>query len=215
MKVQGNGNFDRVASMYDTLSYLIFGNAIRRAQHAFLDQISGSDTVLILGGGTGSFLPALRKRIGDGRIVFVDTSAEMLSRAVKRIPADPQVTFLHGKLEDLDPGYKANVVITHFFLDLFGDHQLDEVVRKIRTHTLSNSKWIVSDFVNEKSLWQRILLKLMYLFFRISTKLRNHTLPDWSSTLLRNGYSEVCRQEFYHGFIRACVFGKVTKPDEN
>jgi ubiquinone/menaquinone biosynthesis C-methylase UbiE len=215
MKSQGNGNFDRVAPIYDRLSYLVFGNSIRKAQHAFLELVSSCDNVLVLGGGTGSFLPALRKRIVEGQIVFVDTSAQMISRAVKRIPADPHVTFLHGRLEDLAPDFKADVVITHFFLDLFGDQELPEIVRKIRTHTQYNSKWFVSDFVNGKSLWQRILLKSMYLFFRICTKLGNHTLPDWSSAVLGNGYFELDRREFYHGFIRACVFRKVMKPGES
>lgn len=215
MKVQGNGNFDRVAPIYDTLAYIVFGSSIRKAQHAFLDSISSGDTVLVLGGGTGKFLPALRNRIVEGHIVFIDTSAEMISRARERVADDGHVTFLHGRLEDLAAEFKADVIITHFFLDLFGEHEIGEVIQKITKHTLPHSKWIVSDFFEGQWLWQRILLKSMYLFFRISTKLPNRILPDWHSQLIKNGYSEVERQEFYKRFIRASVFEKDSKRFES
>jgi tRNA (cmo5U34)-methyltransferase len=208
MKNKDTGNFDRVAPIYDTLSFLIFGNAIRKAQHAFVDSIYGNSVVLVLGGGTGAFLPALRSRITTGQILFVDSSAGMIAQASRRVSADTHLTFLVGTLEDVPAGFVADVVITHFFFDLFDDRQLDQVVRKIDVHTKPGSAWIACDFVKTKSMWQRILLKSMYLFFRISARLKNRSLPNWQQTLRENGYAELDRQEFYHRFIQACIFRK-------
>jgi tRNA (cmo5U34)-methyltransferase len=205
MKSSGD-DFDSIAHIYDTLSNLVFLGAVREAQHAFLNNVSENDRVLVLGGGTGRFLPALKARIGSGQVLFVDSSSRMISLASKQVLADEQLIFLKGTLDDVPPTFAPNVVITHFFLDLFDDRQLDEVIKKIKSHTGVNSKWIACDFVNTGPIWQRILLKTMYIFFKIFAKLRNQALPDWYGALIRNGYLELGRQEFYRRFIRACVF---------
>ena len=77
---------------------------------ALLDDISGRD-VVDLGCGTGRLEEILLPRLGDGRVVGVDFSAEMIARAKLRCP-DPRATFLCCDVLDTGlPRGSADVVL--------------------------------------------------------------------------------------------------------
>src|SRR5688572_27433406 len=113
-------NFDSVASFYDRLSRLIFGNSILHAQTLYLPDIPTGANVLILGGGTGWLLCELLAKKPGCKIWYIEASEKMISLS-KEATRDTshRVTFIHGTEDRIPSGITFHVVITHFYLDLF------------------------------------------------------------------------------------------------
>lgn len=200
--------FDRVANVYDLLAGLVFGNHIRNAQTAFLDELPLHARVLVLGGGTGSFLPELILRNRPDVIWFIDSSPKMISLACKRIQAFANVHFITGTEMDIPASTRATVVLTHFYLDLFRAHDLDIAIHQILKNASPDVIWIAADFVRPRLFYQRILLRAMYRFFRMTAGLKTETLPDWESHLKSFGFSPRTSKSFYNGFIKSAWFEK-------
>ena len=96
-------SFDRVALYYDWLARAVLGKGWRQSQTAFLPMLSRSSTILVVGGGTGWWLPILRAANPTATILFVDASEAMLVRARAQI-SDPLTTFFRGTHEEIPPG---------------------------------------------------------------------------------------------------------------
>ncbi|MGB4971920.1 MAG: class I SAM-dependent methyltransferase, partial [Cyclobacteriaceae bacterium] len=118
--------FDRVASFYDRLTGFVFWGSLIKAQECNLEAISDNSDVLVLGGGTGNFLNKLLSRNNGCRIWYVEASQKMIERAKKNLNFTDRIIFIHGTHENL-PEQKFDVVITHFFVDLFTEQELRAV----------------------------------------------------------------------------------------
>lgn len=196
--------FDRLAAIYDFLAWLVFGGAIDKSQAAYLSHLPTDATVLVLGGGTGRFLPALLRINPGARIVFIDASSGMISRAARRVRGTGQVRFIHGTEADIPPGVYDSV-ITPFYLDLFSDLQLADTLVHIGKHLKPGALWIVAEFRTARA-WHRVMARLMYFFFRYTTGLATRALPDWAGSLVRAGWQRVAVQKFYGEFIEASLW---------
>ena len=196
--------FDRLAAIYDFLARLVFGGAIDKAQQVHLAHLPPGATALVLGGGTGRFLPALLRINPDARVVFIDASSGMISRAARRVKGTGQVRFIHGTEEDIPAG-DYDAVITPFYLDLFSDPELADVLARIGTHLKPGALWIVAEFGTERG-WHRLMIRVMYLFFRYATGLTTRALPDWAGALGQAGWHRVAVRKFYGAFIEASLW---------
>lgn len=197
--------FDRVAFFYDGLARLVFGRSIVLAQTHFLSAIPDRSNVLMLGGGTGWILTSLLKKKSNCCIWYIEASKKMLDYACKRISDEASVHFIHGTEENIPSDVKFNVVITHFYLDLFGRQSLEKVAQKITGMLDQHGQWIASDFVNNGKWWQRLFLWMMYRFFRIVCDIEAAALPPWESVL--NNYLQTCNaKHFYYEFIKSSVY---------
>lgn len=196
--------FDRLAAIYDFLAWLVFGGAIDKSQHVHLSRLVPDANVLVLGGGTGRFLPALLKINQGARIVFIDTSLGMISRAARRVQGTDRVQFIHGTEADIPPG-DYDAVITPFYLDLFSDLQLADTLLLIGKHLKPGALWMVAEFGSERG-WHRLMIRLMYLFFRYATGLATRALPDWAGALVHTGWQRVAVQKYYGEFIEASLW---------
>src|SRR3954467_9940136 len=99
-----SANFNFIARYYNFLSGLIFGKSIHKAQLFYINQIPDDAIVLIVGGGSGKFLYdfLLRKRVN--KILYVESSAEMLRLSeakIKDISHRHIVEFRSGTHEDI------------------------------------------------------------------------------------------------------------------
>ena len=208
MSAVGN-RFDRIAHVYDTIARLVFGNSIKRSHLAFLEDLPNSSNILVLGGGSGAFIPSI-PNIDEREIWYLDPSPVMLSLATRQLKGKAsKVRFVNGTEMDIPVGLKVSAVITHYYLDMFSEEILGKVIRKIDAHCEPDVKWIVSDFVKPSNFRQRFTLWLMYRFFRILTKIEAKNLPDWEKLMAKNGYRPVASR-FYHGqFIKAVLFDKI------
>ena len=212
--------FDRLAPIYDPLARMIYGKSIVRAQTSFLDTIPPFSKILILGGGTGWFLTELLRGHPTCEVWYIESSASMLSMAMKKNRDLSQVHFILGNEEDIpawsrrcrdsadrrtcDSGF--DIVITHFFLDLFSPMTLQGLVQKISVASRPSAHWMVADFVDHGKWWQICLLKIMYSFFRRTCRIEARTLPPWGGILVQSGLKMVQRRPYYAGFIESAVY---------
>lgn len=102
---------------------------------------------------------------------------------------------------------KFDVVITYFFLDLFGASSLRHMVTLLKETLTKGGIWIVSDFVDDK-FWQRILLFLMYRFFKVVGAMESLRLANWRRALKEQHLECVKCALFYSGFIWSCIYQK-------
>ncbi|HCW08697.1 MAG TPA: hypothetical protein DGG95_15165 [Cytophagales bacterium] len=198
-------DFDKIAAVYDWLARFVFGKNIIHAQKFFLNKISDGATVLILGGGTGEILAEIVKNKNGIQVCYVELSPEMISIAKKKFDSNHQIQFIEGTENNIPSDKKFDVVITNFYLDLFSNQSLKFVLEKIKKSTTTQALWLVTDFVNDR-LWHRAMLKMMYLFFRITCNIEATNLPNWRNEMIKLGGIEIDSKFFYGKFIKSSVF---------
>lgn len=208
-------DFDRIASVYDTLASLVFGKNLTRSQHHFLHVIPENATVLILGGGSGELLQTLLRQKPHCQVVYVDASEKMIGLARLRVQNSPKVTFLRGTEEVQMPLPAFTVIITNFYLDLFTQQSLRRITPRLRSLLVPEGLWLVTDFVDPIRRWQKVLLKTMYLFFRIVSNIEASHISDWEKMITSTGLSCQAKEIFYKGMIQSVVFRDATFPTHN
>ena len=200
--------FDKVAPFYDSLARLVFCDSVRLCQLEYLNKISPGAKVLILGGGTGWLLAELMKVNPSCTVWYLESSIEMLDRAKARCGSlsDQRIFFIHGTEKNLQRyEIRFDAVITNFYFDLFTSSSLIAVLGQIRKCLYPGSKLLVSEFIDRKW-WQRLLLFLMYRFFRWVCDIEARHLPDWQDQLEQGGFAQRNSATFYLGFIKSSLY---------
>jgi ubiquinone/menaquinone biosynthesis C-methylase UbiE len=219
MKDRAVNDFNRIASVYDALASLVFGKKLIKSQHHFLHVIPDDATVLIVGGGSGELLQTLLQQKPQCQIVYVDASERMVELARQRVRNAARVAFLCGTENVEMPVPAFTVVITNFYLDLFTQQSLAGIIRRLRSLLVPGGLWFVTDFVKPTKLYQKLLLKGMYLFFRMVSNIEASRISDWQEMLGTAGLSCQGEKTFYHGMIKSIVFRETTSrlhsPEDN
>jgi ubiquinone/menaquinone biosynthesis C-methylase UbiE len=182
-------SFDRLAPHYQWMEFVLAGEKLQRCRTAFLEQVSAPENILIWGEGNGRFLIECRRKWKDARILCADASERMLALAnerIERFGLDANgIEFLRADVLKWSPMNKSfDLVVTHFFLDCFRAEQLQQIVDRIAFAARPNASWLLADFqmapVGLQRLRAKLILTVMYLFFRIVTRLpaRRLTSPD-------------------------------------
>ena len=193
---------------------------MQRARTEHLDRIAAAGDVLLLGDGDGRFLEQLlirRAEMGKGRqVISVDASAAMIARARERIaglPGSQRVRFVHGPIEGFRPPdpFRPEAVSAHFVFDCFTDRELPEIVDRLGETIAEGGIMVISDFaVPPASAWMhwpaRILIGLMYAFFRVASALPARRLPDFHKALSGNDWREVARAHWLAGLVFSSVW---------
>jgi tRNA (cmo5U34)-methyltransferase len=212
LSLDPDSGFDRVASFYDPLAKLVFGNSLQDAQCWLLPFIPNGATLLIIGGGSGWLLKQVLRHTSPKHILYLEASEKMLQLARLQNPATTIVDFRHGTDADLHPHEQFDVVITPFLLDLFPDERLSQLMQRLYSVLDPSGLWLFSDFwpVQQKPpFWQKQLAKSMYLFFGLLSDVQGRQLPDYSRHFNRLGLEEQQRAGFYKGFVQSKVYQKV------
>jgi len=209
-------NFNRIALVYDSLSRIVFGRRLQRAQALFLNQIPSADasgtgaSVLVLGGGTGEILTAIFARQPGCHVLFLEPSARMVSQATRRVlrlTCPVGITFRVGNEKTLRSDEQFDAIITPFVLDLFTNETLQTHFIPCLQKTLKpNGIWLATDFVNTPVWWQRVLLWAMIRFFRLTAGIETQQLVDWQQTLRNAGLTRHAQQHTVWGMVSADVW---------
>ena len=204
--------FDHVAWCYDALTRLVFGLALQRAQWAALAGLPpGAPYVLILGGGTGWILTEILRQRPQATVLYLEASPNMLTRARARLgrefpQATAQVEFRHGTQAALGPADCFDVLITFFVLDCIALPDLAGALAHLRASQRPGAPWLLADFRPAQRGWRRILLRLMYTFFRLTTGLQARDLADLPAALADLGLYPARRARFFAGAVEAAIF---------
>ncbi len=228
--------FDVLAPHYWWLEKFTFGPMLQRCRTAHLSELGSCRNALILGDGDGRFLESFLAIYPQIRIDCLDISLQMIKRAKKRLKKyqhrthklannrpNADVNFYQGDLRYFElPRSDYDLIITNFFLDCFPAGELPGIIAKLARHTAKNALWVVGDFaipelktpsgsfLQEFWIQQAIplLLKSMYLFFRLTTSLRASRLIDPAYELDANGFRLIKESRFLGGFLSARLWLK-------
>jgi ubiquinone/menaquinone biosynthesis C-methylase UbiE len=210
-------NFDSVALWYDTLAAWIFGKAIRQAQLETIAWIPDGSAVLIIGGGTGWLLQELLARKKLQKVVYLEASGRMLDLTRKKLKGlSPALTatveLRHGTEQRLNPAEPFDVIVTHFFLDIFAPARLQQVTASLKKVLNPHGLWLITDFrlsgtqTGLRYWWKKVLVRSMYLFFRIFCRISGKTLPDFEHVFTELGMQPAHKKYFYRGLIFSAVY---------
>ncbi len=199
-------NFDRIAIIYDSLSKLVFGNNIQKAQTAFISQIPFNSNILVLGGGTGNILKSLIKR-SPQQITYLEASKRMLLRAKAQFPRESTalINFIHGNELHIPRDECYDVVITPFVLDVFRDDHLLKVMSRLNQALNENGVWLFTDFQG-CNWYGRLLIKIMYRFFKMTSNIEADRLPMFNFHFQSVNKRPLEVQTFCNGLIVSVLY---------
>jgi tRNA (cmo5U34)-methyltransferase len=200
--------FDSIAPVYDLLSRAVYGKSIVAAQQYFLKYIPEGSNVLIVGGGTGWIIDAIFETNKTCSIIYMEASQKMLQKAKNRIAVNDQSRIEFLLQSDIPSDGVYDVVITNFLLDLFPKQKLTQILKQLKDRMKYDGRWIVTDFVDGGKYWQRLLLWMMYWFFKRVSKIETTKLPPWQLLLKETGMRETEVKYFYAGFIKTALYQK-------
>jgi ubiquinone/menaquinone biosynthesis C-methylase UbiE len=202
-------NFNNSAWFYDRLSRLIYGKALIRAQVCLVKYIQTDSKILIVGGGTGWILEEITKIHPSGlTITYVEVAPKMIDLSRKRNISNNKIVFINNAIENVALPPDFDIVITPFLFDNFTEQTTRKVFSHIHTLIKPGALWLNCDFHFTGKWWQNILLKSMFLFFRIVCHIEALHLPDIEKHFEAHNYKCVVQQSFFGDFIISKVFTK-------
>ena len=195
-------NCDLIAPHYWWIERLGMGRALERRRRCFLPEIETARRALVLGDGDGRFLRELLRRNTMVRADYVDSSGRMLELARQKAGAE-RVDY--RKADALRAHFAAeeyDLIATHFFFDCFGPSELETLIGGVAAAAKPGAQWIVSEFRTPNVL-ARLLVRALYLFFRITTGLKTRRLADHRPILRAHGFRLMKRKPL----LTRCVSG--------
>jgi ubiquinone/menaquinone biosynthesis C-methylase UbiE len=205
-------NYDKIAGYYDRLSRIVFGQSIINAQRCLLPYIKENSTLLVVGGGTGWILEEIAGiRPAGLEITYVEISAGMIELAQKRNYKQNNVQFVHESVETFIPLHTYDVILTPFLFDNFSAVNAPVIFDKLDAVLKPEGHWLFADFVydsREGKLWQKLLLKTMYTFFRLVCNIEASALNDMEALFSRYRYQLISSTFHYRRFIWSAVYRK-------
>lgn len=200
-------NYNNSAWFYDRLSRVVYGKALVKAQIYLLKQVPANSKVLIVGGGTGWILEELNHIHPTGlNITYVEIAEHMMALSQKRNIAGNKVIFINDAVENVLLPADFDVVITPFLFDNFTEQTLVKVFTHINTLLKKDGLWLNTDFQLTGKWWQQVLLKTMFLFFKVICGIEASKLPAIEKCFEEAGYKVAYRKTFFGDFIVSEVY---------
>ena len=143
-------------------------------------------------------------------VVYVEKSEAMIDLAKKRTAPNIKTTFILQPVEYYLSSERFDVIITPFLFDNFKKNKINILFTKLDVFLKPRGIWLYADFVNDgtqKKLWQRLLLKTMYKFFRLTADIETQQLVDMKP-YFKKKYQLLTEQLYYKKFIQALAYRK-------
>jgi len=204
-----SANYNNSAWFYDSLARLVYGRALVNAQVYLLQHIPANSHVLIVGGGTGWILEELASIYPSGlSITYVEIAPAMVALSQKRNVGGNDVTFINDAIENVTLLPDFDVVVTPFLFDNFTEETLHKVFNGISNLLKNGGIWLNCDFRLTGKWWQWVLLKSMFVFFRLVCGIEASRLPGIERCFEDGRYSVVEEKIFFGRFIGSTVYKK-------
>ena len=205
-------NYDSIAGIYDILSRLVFGKALQRSQAGLLKWIPPESRILIVGGGTGWILERIAADHPAGLdIVYVEASAKMVALSRKRKSGENTVTFICLPIEEYTFTGLFDIVLTPYLFDNFLPEEAAHIFNLLHHGLRPGGRWLFVDFcidANQPKLWQKLLLRVMYIFFRVTCGVRAKNVVDITQHFKNAPYRLLQEKEYWSGFIKTYAYEK-------
>jgi ubiquinone/menaquinone biosynthesis C-methylase UbiE len=202
-------NYNNSAWFYDPVSRLIYGRALVRAQVYLLPFIPKNSKILIVGGGTGWILEEIAKVHPSGqKITYAEVAPRMMALSKKRNAGNNEVDFICAAVENVILQNDYDVVITPFLFDNFIEENFKQIFANIHQALKPNGLWLNTDFQLTGKWWQRILLKSMFLFFRMICGIEAKKLPGIQAAFDKYDYRQIGQKSFFGDFILSVIHRK-------
>jgi len=189
---------------------MVFGNTVKKAQIDMLSYIPANSSVVIIGGGTGWIIDEITKIHPAGlKIIYVDSSSKMIELSKKRNLNKNLFEFIQAPIENVIlTGQKYDVIITPFLFDGFSQSKCKSVFEQLESYLKKGGLWLYSDFYlyDKSKYWQKIMIRLMYMFFRLTCKIEATKLPLMDVCF--SSYELIRKKTYCKNFIITQVFQK-------
>jgi len=200
-------NYNNSAWFYDRLSALVYGKALIKAQVYLLEFIEPGNKILLVGGGTGRILEEIAKTYPSGlEITYVEIAPKMVELSKERNCGRNAVIFITDAVENVNLSDDFDVVFTPFLFDNFKEENFQKLFAHIHQSLKSGGLWLNTDFQLTGKWWQHILLRSMFIFFRLICKIEGNRLPDIKKCFADHGYGLIDEQTFYGEFILSSAY---------
>jgi SAM-dependent methyltransferase len=195
-------SFDPIARPYRWLEYLALGKALENCRNHYLPQLLDRRHALVLGDGDGRFLAQLLAYNPNVQADAVDISAAMVQLLRQRCEAATpnaaaRLRTHHANAITFPLQQQYDLVVTHFFLDCLTQPELDKLITRIAPTLTPGALWLISDFripPGPMRLPAKLLVRSLYLAFRILTGLRTTRLPHHTTPLTQAGLTRIAHQ---------------------
>ena len=179
------------APFYDWLRDLAYPKA-KQLTFELIYHLPETSNVLVIGGGTGEWLPHLTSAQPEMKIHFVELSKQMLSAAKKRVDS-PNIEWIHQDAKTFSPDDQIELIILPFFLDHFTSDEITKWIKKFESYTKHNYTVAIVDFKqNEK---QSLITRLFVALAGFMLGLNQRSLPDILAPFQENGYATIWKTE--------------------
>jgi ubiquinone/menaquinone biosynthesis C-methylase UbiE len=205
-------SFDVLAPHYRWIEFVSAGDKLQRCRTTFLDQIAAPTNILILGEGNGRFLLECRRKFPDAKITVVDASPRMLDRARNRLTGQgincDRIEFICADALTWTPPERTfDLIVTHFFLDCFRATQVESLIATLARAASPKADWLLGDFqcapAGFPRFRSRLILWLLYRFFRFTTRLPASTLTRPDAFLEQHGFKLRAREVYDWGLLHS------------
>jgi Methyltransferase domain len=210
-------NFDPIARPYRWLEYLSFGPWLARCRSAQLVHLADAQRALLLGDGDGRFLARLLAANTTLTADVVDSSHSMLRildlRIRRSIPqARRRICVHHADALQWNPSGSYDLIVSHFFLDCFSPHQLEQLFDRVLPHIRPGAQWVISEFAIPRNAFAAYLaggfIGLLYRAFGVLTGLPVRALPDYEAVLNRRGFVRTQDRRYLAGLLCSQVWSR-------
>ena len=209
--------YDRIVFVYDFIAGFFSFNQINKSQLGFLLHLSDQSSCLILGGGTGYFLQKLLEMNKTIHVTYIDASANMIAAAQQRIQkkipdALDRVAFFCKEVENFE-WQKYDVIVSNYFLDLFGEDHVQVLVKKFNKYLNPQGFVYITDFhipeTNSFVKWGTILgLKILYRVHKSITKMEVRKLPKIEKIMMMQNFSILYSENYLKGILKCNLYKK-------
>ena len=198
-------NYNPIAGIYDYLARFIFGESLKKAKHCHIIEMLTCKQILIVGGGSGSELLELEREGFTGKITFVEPS-DMIEKAKSRnLKIDVEFVKKNWPFGETK---KYDGVITPFFLDQFSGNELQRIMETLVNSLARDGLWLNTDFIPPETRFQKVLLNIMYRFFRVVAGLKNNKLENFDVVFEKAGFFLVS-EVIYNQWVKSTVWKRV------
>jgi ubiquinone/menaquinone biosynthesis C-methylase UbiE len=201
-------SFDTLAPYYRAMEFVLAGGILQRCRTCFLSEARNSRRALLLGEGPGRFLLALLQSNPRVQITCVERSPGMIAEAERQLGDSERARVRFEPTDALTwqaPRHEFDLVVTNFFLDCFRANELEVLIAKVAASAKADARWLLADFREPDAGWQRwrarVVLAMMYRFFRAATGLSAQRLTPPDQLLAHEAFRLVKRRLANFGLV--------------